>query len=207
MASNTEPIMTFSPATHHDERNIMDPQVQQDLDFIKKAVERNRSEDLRSWSIWTVWAIIVLVGFSLVDFAPQTTGWFWMIAGTIGLFFTWVSHRRHEKVAGTKRGDGARTFLHWLAMGLAQILIFSLCDIKNEDKGIAAILFVALAYFYFGLYVARPFIWFAMILVAGAIAIRFTQGYAWTMLGALLASAFIFTAFVANRSRAKMKVA
>lgn len=175
-------------------------QWEQDLSFITQVVERNRSERLRSWSIWCVWALITFIGFALMDFGPHRTGCYWLIAGPLGGLFTWYRHRHTASAHGVRQGEGLRSLAHWLAMVAGQILLLSLCALPDQQKAVAAILVVALAYFYMGLYRARPFLWFALLLTIGAVAIRFSHfPYVWTCLGAGLAGAFLLTAALANR--------
>jgi hypothetical protein len=54
-----------------------------DLHYVQEVV---RSSERRSApkAIYFLWAVICLVGFTLVDFAPRRVGIFWMIAGPAG---------------------------------------------------------------------------------------------------------------------------
>jgi hypothetical protein len=176
-------------------------QLQQDLAFIKNAVEANRPRRLRSWTLWGMWAAIVFVGFALVDFAPRYTGPFWGVAWLVGVIVTWWRMRALGAARGVRSDESRIVMAHWFGMGAGQLLLLTLCDMPGEQKGVAAIVVVAIAYFYMGLHRMRPFLWFALVLALGAIAIRFAHfPYAWTCLGATLAASFLLTAALANRA-------
>jgi hypothetical protein len=176
----------------------METDIHQDLAFIKQAVEKNRPR-MDSLAIWMLWAAVVGVGFALMDFAPQATAWYWLIAGPVAGIVTWLHGRAVFRARGERRAGGATMLLHWLAMGAAQSMLFALGTLKPDGEATASIVVVALAYFYYGLYRARPFIAFAILLLLGAVALRYIHDYAWTGLGALMAAAFLATAIIERR--------
>ena len=55
-------------------------QIESDIGYLKDLV-RKADRVPTPASIYLLWALVVLVGFALVDFAPREVGVYWMIAG------------------------------------------------------------------------------------------------------------------------------
>src|SRR4051812_46874085 len=99
-------------------------QMHEDLRFVRQAVAR-RERQARPVLIYYVWAVYVLVGYTLIDVAPAWSGWFFLAGGVLGGILSGLIGRRAARSAGEHdRLEGGRVRLHWaggvvLAVGAA----------------------------------------------------------------------------------------
>src|SRR4051812_2018639 len=56
-------------------------QLHDDLRFVRDAVARGDSPQRGPAAIYVVWAVYVLVGYTLLDFYPTAAGWFFLAGG------------------------------------------------------------------------------------------------------------------------------
>jgi hypothetical protein len=178
--------------------------VQSDLQYIRKAVETRRSEAL-PMPIAVYWAIVGLIGFALVDFAPERTGLFWLIAAPVGFVFsTWAGWRDGRARGDVDRTEGARIAWHWVGM-MAVILLAAMLvnngQVEPEAFGRLTLLIVAFSYFTAGLHSERILVWIGVLLAAGFVALSFVHTYVWTTLGLLLCIALLGAAFAGRAGR------
>jgi hypothetical protein len=179
--------------------------VQSDLHFIRQAVLARRGNEL-PLGIAVFWALACLVGFALVDFAPQRTGLFWLIVAPVGFAFsTWVGWRDSRQRGEVDEAEGHRIMWHWAGMMVA-ILLCSLMSASGElsgpGVGRATLLIVALSYFMGGLYFERSLLYISLLLAAGYVALGFLHGYVWTVLGLLSCMALLGAGFAGRLRRA-----
>src|SRR4051794_41527104 len=81
-------------------------QLQEDLRFVREAVAHREAGFRRPVAIYWVWAVYVLVGYSMIDLAPRYCGWFFMIGGVVGGILSTVLGRRADRLGGG-HGRGA----------------------------------------------------------------------------------------------------
>ncbi len=97
-------------------------QLQNDLDYVASAVRR-RELDPGVPSIYALWAVFILVGFALPDFAPQLAGAYWFIVGIGGgLLSWWMAERDGRRRGFMDRETGKRFGMHWGIGGVAYFL-------------------------------------------------------------------------------------
>ena len=74
-------------------------------------------------AIYFLWAAIVLVGFSLPQFAPALAGPFWLAAGIGGGLLSWWLGERDARRSGVMDVElGRRHGMHWILGGVAFVL-------------------------------------------------------------------------------------
>jgi hypothetical protein len=98
-------------------------QLREDLSFVAQAVKRG-TEAPGVPAILLLWAVLIPVGFSLADFAPQRVGWYWVIAGPLGGIISGVLGHLGAKSSGfIDKSLGRRHGWHWLTMFAAYGLL------------------------------------------------------------------------------------
>lgn len=179
-----------------------DPDALEDLAYIRRAVERNRTGDGDPAS-WILWSVLVLVGFPLADLAPHSAGLYWLIAIPVGIAVTLWRGARLMRGRGKllRRDLLVQGLLHWVGMLAAVAMLLSMVSMTPVSRGPAVMIIVALTYFLYGLHVSRRFLAFAAIVCAGAYGLHVLGAWAWTILGVVLASGFLLTAVLEIRRR------
>ncbi len=177
---------------------------EEDLQFVRRAVRRDSGGRLPV-AIALLWAVISLVGFGLVDFAPHWVPRFWIVAGPVGFLLSMALGIRASRAAGEEdRAEGKRWAAHWLGL-LAAIALSILGRVAGavswEGFGATIVLLVAVAYFTAGVHLARPLLAVAAVLAAGYIAVLLVPGHTWTWLGVLTAAALVATSLLDRRPR------
>lgn len=181
-------------------------QLQQDLDYIAGAVRRH-DQPSGEPAIFFLWAAIVAVGFALPDFAPHWAGRFWLVAGIGGGLLSWWLGARGERRRGINDAElGKRHGLHWSIGGFASLLVAlpMLTGSVSIQTGAANFLLIAgLLYALAGVHLQRNLLWSGLaMLVAYAALIVFGLPYTWTVTGAVIAIALIWSGLSA-RPRAR----
>jgi len=178
--------------------------VEKDLGYVRGLLEK--SEPRSPPAIYVLWAVVVLVGFTLADLAPRATGLFWLIAAPVGfLVSTWLGARAARKEGQVDRAEGDRHFLHWGGLLGAELLIVPLAwsgAVTGTGVGQVALLLVALAYFLDGVHQERPNLWVGIAIAAGYLLTFVVARHVWLMVGVLISAALLASA-VQNRARPK----
>jgi hypothetical protein len=165
-------------------------QVNNDLRFVRAVVEGSDRDDSPA-VIFFLWAVVGLVGFALVDFQPTWVPAYWSIAAPAGFLVSAVLGWRHARRSGqVTPAVGRRYLLHWGGM-LAATFLAVLMPIGGllapEALGPAILLILALAYFEAGVHLDRAFLWVGLLMGAGYVFVVFVTGYAWTVVGLVVA--------------------
>ncbi len=183
-------------------------QAQSDVNFVRDVIAR--SEDHRSpASIYLLWAVLILGGFPLLDFAPRYSGPYWMIAGPIGGVISFVLGRRASLQAGVvNKEEGLRYFLHWMGLMGAILLLVLYHAIgrgtfNHEHFGQIILLILAFAYYLAGVHLDRPLLWVGLLMAAGYLALLFISTYTWTIIGVLVSIAMVLSAVFGGRKNAR----
>src|SRR5690349_2944681 len=91
-----------------------------DLRYVKGAIANREPSAGIPLAIAAYWAAAMAVGFTLLDFAPQYTGLFWIIVGPLGLFYSAGVGTRLSRGRGEVNSSrGHRIMYHFAAMMLA----------------------------------------------------------------------------------------
>ncbi|MFV2073484.1 MAG: hypothetical protein ACC742_12635 [Thermoanaerobaculales bacterium] len=178
--------------------------LQSDLSYVRDAVQEV-DKGGAPYGIYFLWAVIVLAGFALVDFAPRWLSLYWGIAGPAGGIFTgWISYRAARRAGEEDRREGIRHALHWTAMFVAIALIVVLAvlgKITWDGLSVTILVVIALGYFLAGVHLERPLMWLGLLMAAGYPFVLLVPIYPWTLLGLLVAVGMVATGLIVRRGR------
>jgi hypothetical protein len=90
--------------------------LQGDLRFVRSAIDASTRSPSPS-ALYFLWAVIVLIGFSLVDFQIDLVPEYWAVAAPAGFVASAYLGWRHARQIGqASASDGRRHLLHWGAV-------------------------------------------------------------------------------------------
>jgi len=167
-------------------------QIHDDLKFVREAVDRHDRQPPRALTIYWVWAVYVLVGYTLLDFSPRTASWFFMIGGIVGGIISTIIGRRASQQAGEiERAQGRREGLHWILgilLAIASTIALAIViPLPGQVAGQLVAVMIGLVYFLAGVHFDRNFLWLGPVLMAGGIVVGTIPRYGWTSLGIIVA--------------------
>ena len=179
--------------------------LQQDLDYISATVRR-REQPVGIPALYLFWAVAMFVGFASTDFAPQTTGLYWLVVGMGGGLFSWWMGERDDRKRGIRDLEqGKRYGLHWIVGGIAYFLTALPMFVHgaSNDRAASFLLTTGIIYSLAGVHLERPLLWCGLLAFAGyAALVALSLPYAWTLSGALIAACLMLAAVFAARVRA-----
>jgi hypothetical protein len=149
--------------------------------------------------VYLLWAVLVLIGFTLIDFATQWVGYFWMVAAPLGgIASGLLAHRSGMSKGQIRRETGIRHALHWggmlIVVALAVVLAAS-GHIEGMELGRVILLLVAFGWWAAGVHFDRTFLLLGGMMMAGFVGTLIFPHYVWTALGILIAISLIIAAF------------
>jgi len=176
----------------------------QDLEFVRSAVTRGRS-DLGTAPIYFLWAAIVGIGFALPDFAPHLALGFWTVGGLAGGAASIFLGARHERMRGVcDRAQGWRQGQHWLATGAALgvvMLAIPLGRLQAPDAAPVLMAIAGLGYFLGGVHLHPPLRWAGGVMLVSSVALLFLPlPYLWTACGLAVFVALVVGGICAARA-------
>jgi hypothetical protein len=167
-----------------------------DLGYVREVVERAERRAMPP-AILYLWAAISIVGFAIVDFAPERAGLYWLVAGVTGFVLSSWLGSRHARVTGQEsREEGRRHMLHWAGMGAA-IFLLSIgaqgWGSTPQASSHAILLIVALTYWLAGVHLVPALKWMGVTAAGTYIALAFIEGFAypWTAAGIVFAAGLV----------------
>jgi hypothetical protein len=176
----------------------------EDLEFVRRAIDRE-SRGPFPRSVAMLWAAVALVGFPLLDFAPERAAAFWSLAGPIGFAVSLWLGRRSARAAGLEDRETARRWTaHWigLLLAMALVVVASIAGrIDGPTTGSTIVLLLAASYYGAGIHLHRGLLPVAALLGAGYLAVLFVDGPVWTGVGVATAVALVATGLVSSRTR------
>jgi len=181
-------------------------EIKADIGYVKELVSKAKTPSPPA-SVYALWAVLVAVGFSLVDFAPRWVGFFWMIVGPAGgLLSGYLGSRCGVKRGQIDREIGVQHALHWSGMlvvtGLAVMLA-----VKGLVTGAVLsqiiLLIIALGWWSAGVMFDKAFLYLGGIMMLGFIATLFISKYAWTGMGILMMIALFMLALKKGKRNGK----
>ena len=171
--------------------------LQDDLNFVRGAVEELQKRRYGSIALAALWAVIIGVGFTLNDFNQRAAGWFWMIGPFVGFFLSgWIGYRA-ELMSGAESRDGWKHGLHWGSIFVLCGAVLSIALVRELDGEVVGQLFTLITgavYFLGGVHLDRRFLWPGVLLVIGSAAIDYIHPYPWTVVGIATAVALVASA-------------
>lgn len=185
-------------------------QIHDDLRFVREAVARREDRPRRVASVYYVWAVYVLVGYTLLDFDPRAASWFLMLGGAAaGLLSVLIGRRFAGTVGEYDRVEARREGLHWsggilLSVASAVALAAVVPEIRGQPMGQLIAVMIGLVYFLSGVHYDRNFLWLGPVLMAGGILVGLAPSYGWTALGVVVALGLVVpTLFPQRREPAR----
>ena len=180
----------------------MDPEVTQkledDVSFVRQAVEQREKGQYRSLAIIILWAVILSVGYALNDFAMEYAPLYWMTAPVAGFLISLGLGVREDRKRGLRRpGLGARHALHWGTIFFGGVAVISIAVAHRLDGWVIAQLFALLSgavFFLGGLHLDRRTLWPGVLLICGAAAVDHIQPWPWTIVGLATSAALVASA-------------
>ena len=175
---------------------------EQDLAYVQEVVRDSESGSCAPRSIFILWAIIYLVGFSLYDVSNQVAGVFWMIAGPGGgVLSYWLGRRNAMRLGEASRRQANRHLLHWVGMATAIFMavpLLSLGVLNSDALAKIILLIMAFGMYSAGIYLVRPYMWVGIALGACYLAVMTISGLPWTVVGGLSGGAMLLAAFLGD---------
>jgi len=177
-------------------------QLTDDLEYLG-ALLRKSERGGSPFMIYALWAVLVLVGFSMVDFAPHRVGLYWFIAGPLGgVISAILGHRYGLTIGQLNREEGTRHGWHWLGFMLTILLAVPLGVTGAIPWPVLSrvfLLIIALAYFLAGVHLDRPLKWVGLLMMAGYVSLFFIPAYGWTLVGILVSLSLVVSGLVERR--------
>ncbi len=178
--------------------------LEQDLSYVKKAVERHQTDQRTPLGIALIWAAFALVGFTWLDFQPGRAAWFFTIGSPIAFLASWkIGGRAAWKLGECDRISGWLQFQHWGSGFFAFAAVLSLAfagRIGGELLGQVILIMFGLVYFLAGVHFsARLFLWLGLLMMAGAVGLTYIDRWGWTTMGVLLSVGLIASSFMGAR--------
>ena len=175
-----------------------------DLSFVRGALDASAQSPSPS-VLYFLWAVIVLVGFSLVDFRADLVPAYWAVAAPAGFVASaYLGWRHARRIGQASASGGRRHMLHWGAVLVAVALAVLLGASRAMPSGTlqtVILLLLSLGYFTAGLHLDRSFLWVGLLMAAGSILVTVVSVYAWTAVGITLAVSLTVAGMREGRSR------
>jgi hypothetical protein len=179
--------------------------IEGDLRFVRGALDASTRPAASPSAMYFLWAVIVLVGFALVDFRTDLVPEYWAVAGPVGFLASAYLGWRHALRSGqTSASDGRRHMLHWGAVMIAVALAVMLRTrgaLPSQTLHAVILLVLALGYFTAGLHLDRHLLWVGLFMAAGFLVVTLVSLYAWTVVGITLAISLTIAGIREGRSR------
>jgi hypothetical protein len=176
-----------------------------DLAYVRNLVESSGAGRFPR-SIYVLWAVLVLIGFGIIDFAPRAAGWFWLVAGPGGGLLSWLlGSRAGLRMGQLDREEGVRHALHWGGMLVLVLLAVALAVagyVEGPVLGQVILLVVTMGWWTAGVHFDRRFLLLGGVMMAGFLATVLRLPYAWTCTAVLLSGALVATALRRGRDDA-----
>ena len=178
------------------------------LRAVQSSVERSRRPVMTPPSIALYWGTATLVGFSMLDFAPNWSGPFWMVAAPLGgVYSHFMAKRLERKYGETDSLEGWREVWHWMGMaGCLMLLLLPAIKNRITPFATAQLSLLIVAYTYFHAWVRRGDLVVLVaggVMVAGYVALNWISTYTWTIVGASVFVAMAVGSLVAWRATAR----
>jgi hypothetical protein len=181
-------------------------QLQQDLHYVRQVVDRADHSPLRGRAlIYWLWALYVLIGCSLNDFAPHATHLFWSVGWITCLLATIFISRHFKKAAGIRNANDRSQLFWWggsilivLCIIGISVLIHQPGPVSGAVTGQISIVLVGIFYFLGGVHYDRNFLWLGPLLCACGLFVGLVPHYGWTALGIIFALGLVGPTFFAS---------
>jgi hypothetical protein len=181
-------------------------QINQDLQYVRNVLSRRQRADFGPPAIMYLWAIYVIVGYTLIDFWRPYSGPFLAIGGMVGGLLSWQIGKYYSRRAGeSNRALGIRGLLH-MGGGMMLAVAFTvamseLYEPLRPFSGQLIVAFVGMLYFLWGVHYHRYFLFLGIIVMAGVVVVERVPHFGWTALGVVIALGLILPTLIPWRRR------
>jgi hypothetical protein len=182
-------------------------QLREDLSYVRSALARARAEGAPA-VVYFLWAAIAFFGYAVIDFAPEKTGFYWMIAGPAGGVLSGLLGYRAARVLGQASfREGRIQLLHWTGLMVAILLLVPLMvthGTNATELPRLILLLVALSYYTMGVHADRRMLWVSLAVAGCYLVAVFERGlpHLWTITAAVLSASLVAAGiFAAAQSR------
>ena len=139
-------------------------------------------------SILLLWAVVSLVGFPIIDFAPHAARWYWMVSAPVATGLTaLIAIRSQRRLGQLDRTKGGRHLAHWLGLFVAvNLAVLSGHSGAIAERAIPTVVLLILAFGFWtaGVHLERPLRWVSLLMLVGyLLVISRWVPYPWTLLG------------------------
>lgn len=185
-----------------------DKKAENDISYVRSVLKRAEDGAGNPAAIYFLWAVITFFGFAIIDFAPEKTGLYWLVAAPLGGILSAVlGHRAGRSTGQPSAREGLIMAMHWGGVLVAMVLIVPLATTEVIDPGDfprLVLLVIALSYYTAGVHVDRRLIPVSVVLAACYLLTVFvrTVPHLWTLTAAILATSLAIAGlFAAARAR------
>ena len=179
--------------------------LREDIAYVRAAAEHSMAVPVPA--IHFLWALLVFVGFGLIDMVDdgRWIGAYWALAAPAGFGLSaWIGRRAERRAGRIDRRTGLRHVLHWATFMSAGVLGLALVQAGHltwQGFGSLWVLLAALTYTQAGLHLERSLLPIGCLLAVGFLATLWLPGFGWTATGTLLAIALVATALTGKTDR------
>ena len=169
--------------------------VEQDMSFVRAAVARRDQRQYSPVATVVLWATVIGVGCTLLDFFLTVGIWFLGIAPPLGyLASAWLSGRAERRIGVMASRTQA---VHWGFMFVLSAAVLSISfrhEVSGQMMGQLFTLVSGAACFFYGLHLDRRYLWPGVVLALGSGASGYIEPYPWTTVGLVTAGSLIASA-------------
>lgn len=171
-----------------------DKQAHDDISYVRSVLERAEDRAGSPATIYFLWAVITFFGFAIIDFAPEKTGLYWIVAAPLGGVLSAILGHRAGRVTGQpSEREGLILAMHWGGVLVAMVLIAPLAMthvIVPDDFPRLVLLVIALSYYTAGVHVDRRLIPVSLVLTGCYLLAVFARDlpHLWTVVAGVLAA-------------------
>ena len=176
-------------------------QIGQDLQFVRNAVTRRERSDDGPPLILYLWALYVIIGYSLMDFRPQLAGPFFAIGGVVGGIASWLIGKAYSRRTGEwDRAMALRGLFHFgggIFLSMTFAIVFGVLVPRLQPyTGQVIVGLIGLVYFLWGVHYQRYFMFLGIIVMAGGVLVGLVPHFGWTILGAVISLGLILPTLI-----------
>jgi hypothetical protein len=170
---------------------------QEDLRYVRNVLHRAETEVRSPASIYFLWAVISFFGYAIIDYAPEKTGFYWMVAGPLGGVLSGIlGHRAGLRSGLDSARDGIREMLHWTTLLVGALLVIPLAAtgaLAPAEIPRIILLLLAVTYFTAGIHLDRRMAPIGIVLAGCYLLTVFARDlpYLWTLTAVILAASLV----------------
>lgn len=178
-------------------------QVRDDLSYVRSALKRADATAGNPATIYFVWVAITFCGFAIIDFAPKSTGLYWLIAAPLGgLLCALLGYRAGRASGQSSKREGWVLAMHWGGLLVAVLLVVPLATthvIVPADFPRLVLLVVASSYYTAGIHLDRRLIPVSLVLAGCYLLTVFVRDlpYLWTVTAAVVGTSLAVAGLLA----------